>query len=77
MTLGREKDWLCFAESAKRHGGWAVPLLELCRASLLYEFGEYEASARQIDRVETEYGHDVPYSEQGYARLRSLVQQAE
>ena len=63
-------------QSARRHGGWAVPLLELCRASLLYEFGEYEASAAEIDRVEAEYGHDVPHIEQGYATLRSLVRQA-
>lgn len=73
--VGLEDGLRLLRQSALRHGGWALPILELCRASLLYEFGEYDSGSNEVDRVEAEYGHDVPYIRDAYATLRALCRE--
>jgi hypothetical protein len=58
--------------SARRHTGWAIPTLELSRATLMHEFGENAAALAEVDRVETEFGTIVPYIDGAYAIVREL-----
>lgn len=59
--------------AAHRHGGWGIPLLELCRATLMHEHGDDERALAEVDRVEWKYGNSVPYIDNAYATVRSLA----
>jgi hypothetical protein len=56
--------------SAVRHGGRAVPIIELCRSTLMHEFGDDEAAVAEVDRVEREFGTAVPHIDEAYKAIR-------
>jgi hypothetical protein len=70
--IGLEGGLELLSRSAKRHTGWAIPYLELGRATLLHEFGEDEAARAEVDRVEHDHGTDIPHLAEAYAGVRRL-----
>jgi hypothetical protein len=74
--VGLEPGLELLRRAAKRHTGWAVPFLELSRATLMHELGEDQAARDEIRRVKREYGTSVPYLEQAYRDLEDDISRA-
>jgi hypothetical protein len=74
--IGLEMGLQYLRRAAQRHTGWAVPILELSRATLMHEFGEDSSASAEVDRVQAEFGCSVPYIVDAYAAIRDVVSRA-